>query len=211
MKLRCTLWKNFKLFLLFAFLSSPAFAQSDKMPEEEIPAGLDFDRRQAESARFETTPFGGDYFGDKLNHSFVVGGDIQFNLTEKLGLSADFAWSQASADKTGAFGASLANNNLYLVDGGFVVTVPAIYRSKKGYTEADFYTSLGAGLVRVNGSNRLGGFIGGGMKIRPKIKWLAIRIDLRNYFTSVPNPSGSDFEDDLTIRIGPTFLLPPYF
>ena len=49
------------------------------------------------------------------------------------------------------------------------------------------------------------------MKIRPKIRWLAIRVEVRNYFTSVNNPSGSDFEDDLTVRIGPTFLLPPEF
>jgi outer membrane beta-barrel protein len=161
--------------------------------------------------RFELTPFGGDYFGDKLNHSFVVGGDLQWNITEKLALAADFAYSQAAVTGGTALAASFTNKNAYMADGSFVVTVPAIYKSKKGYTEADFYTSLGAGLVRTNSTNRFGGFVGGGMKIRPKWKWIAIRVDIRNYFTSIPNPAGSDFEDDLTIRIGPTFLLPPEF
>ena len=48
------------------------------------------------------------------------------------------------------------------------------------------------------------------MKIRlRKLPWLGIRVEIRDYFTSINNPSGSDFEDDLTIQIGPTFLLPP--
>ena len=179
--------------------------------EEEIPDSLDFDRRQAASLRFELSPYGGDYFGDKLNHSFIVGGNVQFNLTEKLALAADFGYSKAAVDGTSALGLSFTNTNEYLVDGAFVITVPAAYRSKKGVTECDFFTSIGGGILRINGSNRGGGFIGGGMKIRPKLRWLAIRVEIRNYFTSVANPAGSDFEDDLTIRIGPTFLLPPEF
>lgn len=178
--------------------------------EEEVPALLDFDRRKSIPYRFELSPYGGDYFGDKLNHSFIVGGNLQFNLTEKLGIAADFGYSKASVDRSSALGASFTNTNEYLIDGSFVLTVPAAYRSGKGAVETDFYTSIGGGILRINDGNHGGGFIGGGMKIRfESLPWLAIRIDIRNYFTSINNPSGSDFEDDLTVRAGPTFLLPP--
>ena len=169
------------------------------------------DQRDASLRRFEISPYGVDYFGDKLNHSFIVGSGAQLNLTETLGLAVDFGYSRASVDGTSAFGATFTDKNEYLIDGSFVITVPAIYRSKKGYTEADFYTSIGGGIMRLNGGNHGAGFIGGGMLIRPKVSWLAIRIDIRNYFTSVANPVGSDFEDELTLRIGPTFLIPPEF
>ena len=198
-------------FLSFAFLSlfflSPLFAQEPK----EVPDVLDFDLRQSGLYRFELSPYGGDYFRDKFGHSFIVGGNLQANLTEKLGVSADFGYSTVAADPSSIIGATITNSNEYLVDGGLTYTVPAAYRSGKGYTEADFFTSLGGGIIRINGENRGGGYIGGGMKIRPHVRWFAIRVEIRNYFTSVNNPSGSNFEDDLNIRIGPTFLLPPEF
>lgn len=192
------------IFLLFSLASTPSRA-------EEVPDILDFDRRQAGLYRFELSPYVGDYFGDKFNHSFIVGANLQCNLTEKLGVTSDFGYSNASADRTSALGASLTNKNEYLIDGAFVITVPAAYRTAKGVMEADFFTSIGGGIMRINNSNRGAGFIGGGMKIRPHISWLAIRVEIRNYFTSINNPSGSDFEDVLTIRVGPTFLLPPEF
>jgi len=203
MPTREKLFSFFPLVLLFFFfVPTPSHA-------EEIPDVLNFDRRQAGLYRFELSPYVGDYFGDKFNHSFIVGGNLQFNLTEKLGIASDFGYSKASADRTSALGTSITNKNEYLIDGAFVITVPAAYRSGKGVTEADFFTSIGGGIMRINNSNRGAGFIGGGMKIRPHVSWLAIRIEIRNYFTSIDNPSGSDFEDVLTIRIGPTFLLPP--
>lgn len=185
---------------------SPAFA------DEEIPDALDFDRRHAISTRFELSPYGGDYVGDKLSHTFIVGGNLQYNLTETLGVNADFGYSEIGVDKASGLGKTFTTNNEYLADGGFVITVPAAYRSRKGYTEADFYSSIGGGILRINNSNRGGGYVGGGMKVRlKKFPWLAIRVDIRNYFTSIPNPDGSNFEDDVTIRVGPTFLLPPEF
>lgn len=170
---------------------------------------LDFAQRRAVSHRWEISPYGGDYFGDKLNHSFIVGGDLQYNWTPSLGTAIDFGYSRAGVDRTSTLGAVFTNRHEYLADGSLVFTVPAAYRGRKGAVEADFFTSIGGGILRINNSNRGGGFIGGGMKIRTRAKWFAIRIEIRNYFTSINNPSGSDFEDDLTVRIGPTFLLLP--
>ena len=208
-----SLMKTFLLsiFISCVFYSSLIQARQKQADPESIPDILDIDRRQASSRRFEITPYGGDYFGDKLQHSFIVGGNVQFNITPMLGIAGDFGYSKASVDGTSALGASFTNKNVFLGDAAFVVTIPAAYRSKRGTTEADFFTSIGGGVVSFNGEARGAAFLGGGMKIRPNIPWLAIRVEIRNYFTSINNPGGSDFEDDLSIRIGPTFLLPPDF
>ena len=195
--------KSLTLILLFFF---PLIASAEP---QEIPNAIDFERREAEAYRFEISPYGGDYFGDKLNHSFIVGNNLQFNLNPWWGLSADFGYSQLSVDSTSAFGASIVEKNEYLIDTGIVFNLPAAWGTKKSVTEMDFFTSLGGGILRINDSNRAGGYLGGGIKIRFKKTPIAIRVEVRDHFTSIPNPSGSDFENDLTIRIGPTFLLPP--
>ncbi len=176
--------------------------------EEEIPAPLSFDTRNAENYRWELTPYFGDYFGDKLNHSFVTGGTLQMNLIPQLGIMTGFGYSRANTDQATPLAQSLTNRDLYIFDGGFVVTKPAAYGEKKRFVEADFYTQIGGGVVQFNNRNRGMGFIGGGMKTRfRKISWLAIKVELQNYFFSIPNPGGSDFEYDLTLTLGPTFLL----
>lgn len=195
----------FNLLVLLTLLLLSGSARS----EDEIPDALDFDRRKASNRRFELSPYGGDFLGDKLNHSFVIGGNLQFNFTPTLGIAGDFAWSPSDPDRTSAFGATVADDNVYMMDGSFVVTMPSVFRSGKSMVEADLFTSLGAGVVRFDGSNRIGGFVGGGMKIRPNISWLAFRVEIRNYFAAVDNPVGGDFEYILNVRLGPTFLLPP--
>lgn len=203
-------------FLLLTAFLSPLQAKEGKektvkevKEEEEIPASLDYDRRKAIDHRFELSPYFGDYFGDKLNHTFIVGGDLTFNFTNMFGVVGNFSWTPASVDRTSALGAIFHQKNEWIYDGGFVINMPAVFRSRKSLVECDLYTTLGAGIVSINGGSHVGGFIGGGMKIRPNIKWFAIRVDIRDYFTSLDNPGGSDFENSLSLRVGPTFLLPP--
>lgn len=183
--------------------------KKEESAEEEIPASLDYDRRKAVDHRLELSPYVGDYFGDKLNHTFVTGADLTFNFTNNLGVVGNFSWSRASVDRTSALGAIFNQKNEWIWDGGFVLNLPAVFRSKKTLVECDLYTTIGGGILSINGSSHPGGFIGGGMKIRPNVKWLAIRVDIRDYFTSINNPGGSDFENDFTVRVGPTFLIPP--
>ncbi|MBI4373902.1 MAG: hypothetical protein HY542_03395 [Deltaproteobacteria bacterium] len=180
---------------------------SERIDEEEVPRSLDFDLRKAENYRIELTPNGGEYFGDKLNHSFVVGQNIQWNLTPGLGIQADFGWSKASADRTSLLGQGIRNDNLYILSGGFVVTKPAAYQSKNHVVEMDFFTSIGGGAVLFNQSESGMGFIGGGIKTRfKKVPWLALKVDFRENLFSIPNPGGSDFASDATLTFGPTFM-----
>ncbi len=184
-------------------------AEDKKDIKEVIPASLDYERRHAVDHRFEMSPYVGDYFGDKLNHSFIAGADFTYNFTHMFGIVGNFSWSQASVDRTSALGAIFRQKNEWIWDGGIIINMPAVFRSRKSLVECDLYTTIGAGVVNINGAGRVGGFLGGGMKIRPHVSWFAIRVDIRDYFTSLNNPGGSDFENDLTVRIGPTFLLPP--
>lgn len=194
----------FSLVLFPAILSAAGSAGGN---EEEVPDLLDFDRRMSEVYHLELTPYGGDYLGDKLNHSFVLGGNLQYNLIPELAVTADFGWSRASIDRTSALGATLTDRNLYLTSMGLVATKPAAYRNGKKTVEADLYTTLGGGVVLVNSGERGMGYFGGGMKTRfKKVPWLAVRVEVRNYLFSIPNPGGSDFEYDLTLDVGATFL-----
>ncbi|MBI2083738.1 MAG: hypothetical protein HYT76_09285 [Deltaproteobacteria bacterium] len=176
--------------------------------EQEIPRALDFELRESESYSLELTPNGGEYFGDKLNHSFVVGQNIQWNLTPALGIITDFGWSKISVDGGSPLGRSITNKNLYMISGGFAITKPAAYRSKNHVVEMDFFTTIGGGAVFFNEGERGMGFIGGGIKTRfKKVSWFALKVEFRENLFSIPNPGGSDFASDATLTVGPTFML----
>lgn len=198
------LLRRFSFVLLLLLSISP-----DEVRADEIPDSLDYDRRKAIDHRLELAPYIGDFFGDKLNHSWITGADLTFNFTNMFGIVGNFSWTPASVDRTSALGAIFNQKNLWIFDGGFVINMPAVFRSRNSLVECDLYTTIGGGILSINGSSRPGGFLGGGMKIRPGLRWLAIRVDIRDYFTSLDNPGGSDFENNLSLRAGPVFLIPP--
>ena len=197
-------------FLISLFLTSPLLL-AQEVPLEETPRHLDFDRRDAVLSRIEITPFGGDYVGDTLQHSFIVGSHFDFRVTPKWSLGSDFGWSRISVDPRSDFGTTVVNKNLYLMNGVVTYNLPGAYNSKNKITEVDFYTNCGGGVMVINQSTRGTGFIGGGMKLYTRWSWLGFRIDVRNYFMTLPTPSGSDFTFDVMIMGGPTFQLPPHF
>ena len=94
--------------------------------------------------------------------------------------------------------------------GVITINMPAAFLSRNKVVEMDFFNTLGGGIMRINGDNRIAGFVGGGIKIYPKFAhWLAFRTEARAYFSSINNPAGGNFVNDWTVTIGPTFLLPP--
>ncbi len=201
------------LCIALIFHPLPLRAQSPKAPQQAeepvIPEALDFDQRQTEGYRFELNPFIGDYVGDKLGHSFITGLNMAVNLTPALSFLADFGYSPAVVDGSSLLGSSFTNKNIWLYDGALAISKPGAYRSKKGVVEIDLYSLIGGGILQINNSNRGAGFIGGGMKIYGKHQWFAIKVEVRNYFLSIQNPNGSNFESDFTALVGPVFRLPP--
>jgi hypothetical protein len=201
--------RKYILILLLCW-AVPVWAE-EAPPLEGIPRHLDFDRRDAVMSRIELTPFGGDYVGDTLQHSFIVGGQFDFRITPMWSVGTDFGWSRISVDQNSNFGSTVTNKNLTLMDGKVVLNLPGAYLSRNKVVEVDFFTDMGAGIMRINNGNRATGFVGGGMKIYSKKSWVGFRVHVRNYFMTLPSTDGDDFTFDVTFLLGPTFQLPPYF
>lgn len=196
----------FLIFILLVLISATVFAEE----EEEIPASLDFDRRAAEVTRWEIPVGGGEFFGDKLEHSFILGSGLYYHLTPALAIGADFHYSRIDYDPLGDFGQGITDQNLYLIGGTLQLNLPGAYHSGRTITEVDFYTLLGGAAININDSYHGAGCIGGGMKIYTRWPWFSFKTEFREYLWSVPTRSGSAFEADATIFLGPSFLIPPF-
>jgi outer membrane beta-barrel protein len=205
----------FFLSLIFLSTSFPIYASSKKpsnvetKPAQEIPAGLDFKTRHATRRLIEFEPFVGEYLGNILNNSFVVGGRLAFRVTEAISIGADFNYSQAQFDPNSNFGQSVHTRNEFITDALFMYSFPVLQRTGKAVQEADLFATLGAGDLHINGKDRFVGVVGGGLKIFFKQPWLALRFDVTTYLYSLPRLTDSKFADDWSFTVGPSFLFVP--
>jgi len=178
--------------------------------KEDIPEILDVYERNAELHRFEITPYTGYYLGDVSRGTYMFGMQADVRITPLLSFGVDFAWSQLKFDSTSSFGSIVTNKNEYIIQGVFTFNMPAAFLSNKHVFETDLFTTIGGGIMRINNSNRGAGFLGGGMKTYfSSIPWLGLRVEVRNYFSTVPTAGGSKYSSDMTVTGGPTFFLPP--
>ena len=149
----------------------------------DIPSALNIHARDARIARIELTPFAGDFLGDTLEHTFLVGSHLDVRLNPTFSLGTDFGWSLIEYDPQSAFGQTVVDDQLYSLQGTLSFNIPAAYLSRNSIVESDFFTSVGGGMLRINRSNRGDGFIGGGLKVYlKKVRWLGIRVEVRNFF-----------------------------
>lgn len=221
--------KKFILILFLCILVAPANALAEEEPgegeeskqekaqeaaeeaeKEDIPEILDIYERNAELHRFEITPYTGYYLGDVSRGTYMFGLIADVRITPVLSFGVDFAWSQLKFDSTSSFGSIVTNKNEYILQGVFTFNMPAAFLSNKHVFETDLFTTIGGGIMRINNSNRGAGFLGGGMKTYfSSIPWLGFRVEVRNYFSTVPTAAGSKYSSDMTVTGGPTFMLPP--
>lgn len=203
------------LILLLMVVHFPAVlwaddAKTEEKAKEPVPEILDFEERNAEMYRLDFTPYSGFYLGDTLNSSYMFGGLMNVRLLPQLSVGVDFAWSPISYDPQGSFGQTVTNKNEYILQGVVTINVPAAFFQNGTTFEADFFTTIGGGVMKINNSYRGDGFLGGGMMTYlPWVRWLGIRVEVRGYFSSVLTSNGTDFTTDVTITGGPTFMIPP--
>ena len=177
---------------------------------QELPNILNFQKRDAQQYRIELSPYFGDYVGDILRHSILSGAHADVRLSPAVSLGADVGWSQIEYDPTDSFGRIATDDNLYAVQGVFTYNMPAAFPTNGSVIKSDFFTTLGGGVLRINRSYRGDGFIGGGMKVyTPWARWFGLRIEIRNYFSSLQTAAGTRFTSDVSLMLGPTFMLPP--
>ena len=113
-----------------------------------------------------------------------------------------------------------------VVDGGSGLTVtngklmygaaPTIYwnvpsllgatKDKPEGSQAHLYTSVGVGYMRIGNENEIYGIFGGGMLWESGIHWLGVRVDVKGMFYMLDNTTGSDFNSDFALSLGPSFL-----
>ncbi len=174
-----------------------------------LPEGLDFKTRKALPRWLEIEPFVGEYLGNRLDNSFVTGGRVGVRVSDAVSLGVELDYSRIQFDPASSFGSSVKNKNEYLGLGYFSYTLPILQRAGKAIQEADLFTTIGIGGMRINQQNRVVGMIGGGLKLYTSLPWLAVRFDVNTYLYSLPMPNGSKFADDWAFNVGPSFLFLP--
>ncbi len=190
------------LTLLLSLLSFKVFAH-----DSTIPDGLNFTTRENKIKRLEIEPFVGEYLGNYLNNSYVLGMRVGYRLNGPITLGLEFNYSRMQFDDNSQFGLSVTNRNEYIGQATFTYAFPVLQRVGKGITEADLTTTVGVGAVHLNEKTRFAGSIGGGLKIYTSIPWFAFRFDVMTYMYSLPRLNDSKFADDWIFSAGPTFLL----
>lgn len=197
--------------LLMLSFPSQGFSQAESQAScsSEIPCGLNFKKRGARPHWLEIEPFGGEYLGNRLENSWVVGARFGIRLTDAITVGGEFNYSQIEYDRTSAFGATVKTRNLFLTDAYFLYSFPILQRAGKTLQEMDLFTSVGLGNLRVNGTNNLTGLVGGGLRMFFKPGWFGIRVDVNTYMYGLDTPSGTKFTDDWVFTAGPDFFLFP--
>lgn len=202
-----------RLFFLLCHIFLVLCATSSLAEETGIPGVLDYSVRRATITRNEFYLYAGDYYGDSLENSWLVGGEYMFHFTRHFGLGADFAYSKADFNENVFYSQAgfWTNDNVYIIDATGMINFPAAYRMGEKVIEADLYILLGGGTINLNSSYEPHGFIGGGMKIYLGKPWLAVRVDLKDTFHTTEKPASTEFDQDLLFTAGLSFQMPPKF
>lgn len=88
------------------------------------------------------------------------------------------------------------------------LNVPALLgatQEKPEGSQAQIYTTFGVGYMHIGSQQTPYGIFGGGLLWQSGLPWLGVRFDLKGMFYMLSNTSGSDFNSDLALSIGPSF------
>lgn len=87
----------------------------------------------------------------------------------------------------------------------FYYNVPALMGATGEKARCQLYTAIGVGYLHVGSEDTMYGAIGGGM-LWEASSWLGLRFDLKSIFFMLENATGSDFNMDMALSIGPSFM-----
>jgi len=155
------------------------------------------------SKTFEIAPLASFYNGDALRTTTLGVATVNWHINREFWLGVDFYAGRMAVDRTNGLGLQ-PDNKMYILDGAFYWNVPATLGVD---IPADFYTSIGVGYLWLGKAAReWTGFIGGGLNIHLPIEWMWVHFDLKNYFYVLKNTQGSDFNSDMALSLGPSFV-----
>lgn len=90
----------------------------------------------------------------------------------------------------------------------FYYNVPALMgatKEKPDGAQCQLYTSVGVGYLHVGPEDTIYGSIGGGL-LWEATDWFGVRFDLKSLFFMLDNSTGSKFNTDLALSIGPSLM-----
>jgi len=146
--------------------------------------------------------------GDSLRALTLGNFQYTYHLDRTFWVGTNFLGGKTQVDDPN--GLALDSSDLFLgVDGTFYVNIPALLGAKEKGDDgvyADLYTAVGVGVFWIGSHTEPYGFLGGGMLLHTPISWLGVRFDLKNFFYKLKNNQGTDFNSDLALSLGPSFL-----
>jgi len=100
----------------------------------------------------------------------------------------------------------VSDGELFLItDLGVLYGMPVRLGLSESAWTGSLYSTAGPMRIQLGDVTGWGGFLGGGLDIHTPIRWLGINFDVKNFFYSVPNPNGGNFNVDIDLTVGPSF------
>jgi len=148
------------------------------------------------------------YSGDSLRASFGGGLTYNYHFNKTFWLGADLLAFTTHRDPSSGL-IVRDGKGFWAMGANAYYNLPILLgdNSDPKQWHADLYTSAGGGLLLIDKENEIYGQIGGGLvAYPPKIAWLALHFDLKNLFYMLKNNGGDDFNIDMILNLGPSFI-----
>ncbi len=189
------------------YLCSFIFSFSSIIYAGEFPKILSYDTRETGFYLLEISPYFSPFYPDKLETQIQYGTKINYHFNPYYSFGINFSYAPLSYDANSDIADVITSDSQYIYDGYFMYSIPASFAlTKNSYVECDLLAFGGMGLQSIGGPNYLTLTLGGGMKIYTSLKWLAVRIDIKDYFYRVKFDDDKKILDDFTTNIGLSFL-----
>lgn len=147
---------------------------------------------------------GGSLTGRAVGQSFIAGGRVTYFPIRQLGIGAAYGYSLGIGGID-----TVVDRSVHLVHGQLEVPmISALRAGRRKLVQLDLFGEAGAGAMYIARAWQAMGAIGGGVRLYPRVPWLAIRIDALTYLHDTRRASGSAFDTDIAFTLGLTFLLP---
>jgi hypothetical protein len=183
--------------------SGPVRAAEPPTPEQV----LDPATRKLNGNQLVVDGFGGVYLGGSVGHSFLAGGRATYFPIRHIGIGAAYGYSHVF---NGDGLDTIRDPSVHIVNGQLETPLVAALRlGRRHLLELDLYGLFGAGAMRIADRWQPLGLVGGGVRIHPRIRWLAVRVDVLTFLHHTQRDDGKVFDSDVAFTLGLSFILPP--
>ena len=183
---------------------SVAVASGPSPPPPSTDAILDPPNRRLRGNQVALDAFGGSMVGRAIGQSFLVGGRLTYFPIRQLGIGAAYGFSRGIGGLS-----TVRGRSVHFAHGQLELPLASALRvGRKKVLEIDVFGEAGAGALYVARAWEPMGVIGGGVRLYPRVRWLAVRIDAVTFLHDTRRPMGKAFDTDVAFTLGLSVLLP---